>query len=151
MPVYAFDGSQFILPATQEIRAEFDPGSGLENSGKGHYPQCLVMTAYDVFRQLPVARAVGTIHDSERNQARSLLCHIPANSVLLFDRGFPSYAFIKHLREHHEGYFIFRCPAQSTFPAVEAFAKQGKGEDFILLTPSSNYLHRTSAKQKKKA
>lgn len=151
MPVYAFDGSMFCLPATDELRAEFDPGSGLDNNGKGHYPQCLVMTAYDVFRQLPVARIVGTIHDSERDQAQSLLSHIPSNSVLLFDRGFPSYPFIKHLRENHSGYFVFRCPAQSTFPAVETFIRQGKDEDFIILTPSSNYLHRTRAKERIKA
>jgi hypothetical protein len=151
MSVYAFDGSRFCLPATAELRAEFDPGSGLDNNGKGHYPQCLVMTAYDVFRQLPVARAVGSVHDSERDQAQSLLSHIPANSVLLFDRGFPSYPFIKYLRENHEGYFIFRCPAKSTFPAVEAFIRSGKQEDYILLTPSSNYLHRANAKQRRKA
>lgn len=151
MSVYAFDGSMFCLPATAELRAEFDPGSGLDKNGKGHYPQCLVMTAYDVFRQLPVARAVGTIHDSERDQAQSLLPHIPSNSVLLFDRGFPSYPFITHLRENHKGYFIFRCPAQSTFPAVEAFIQQGKDQDFIILTPSSNYLHRANAKQRRRA
>ena len=151
MPVYAFDGSKFVLPATEEIRAEFDPKSGLDHNGKGHYPQCLVMTAYDVFRQLPVARAVGSIHDSERDQAQSLLPHIPPNSVLLFDRGFPSYPFIKYLRENHRGYFIFRCQAQSTFPAVEAFVQQNKDEDFITITPSSNFLHRANAKQRKAA
>jgi hypothetical protein len=151
MPVYAFDGSKFVLPATEEIRAEFDPKSGLDHNGKGHYPQCLVMTAYDVFRQLPVARAVGSIHDSERDQAQSLLSHIPPNSVLLFDRGFPSYPFIKYLRENHRGYFIFRCQAQSTFPAVEAFVQKNKDEDFITITPSSNFLHRANAKQRKAA
>lgn len=151
MPVYAFDGSKFCLPATDELRAEFDPRSGLDNNGKGHYPQCLVMTAYDVFRQLPVARVVGTIRDSERDQAQSLLSHIPSNSILLFDRGFPSYPFIKHLRENHSGYFIFRCPARSTFPAVETFIQQRKDEDFIILTPSSNYLHGARAKQRKNA
>ena len=151
MSVYAMDGSMFTLPATEEIRVEFDSESGLDHAGKGHYPQCLVMTAYDVLRQLPVARVVGSIHDSERDQAQSLLSHIPPNSVLLFDRGFPSYAFIQTLREHHKGYFLFRCPAQSTFPAVEAFIQEGKDEDFIILTPSSNYLRRASAKQHRKA
>lgn len=151
MSVYAFDGSRFCLPATEELRTEFDSNSGLNNFGKGHYPQCLVMTVYDVFRQLPVARAVGTVHDSERDQAQSLLSHIPPNSILLFDRGFPSYPFIKHLRENHKGYFIFRCAAKSTFPAVEAFMRQGKDEDFIIITPSSNYLKRASAKQRTKA
>ena len=151
MSVYAFDGSKFTLPATDEIRAEFDPESGLDHEGKGHYPQCLVMTAYDVFRQLPVARTIGSIHDSERDQARGLLSQIPPKSVLLYDRGFPSYDFIRHLRENHSGYFLIRCPSQSTFPAVEAFVREGKDEDCILLTPSNNYLRHASAKLRRKA
>lgn len=151
MSVYAIDGSKFTLPATETIRAEFDPGSGLDHDSKGHYPQCLVMTAYDVFRQLPVARVVGSANDSERDQAQSLLPHIPPNSVLLYDRGFPSYTFIKTLREQHQGYFLFRCPAQSTFPAVEAFIRDGKDEDFILITPSSKYLRHVNAKQRRTA
>jgi hypothetical protein len=151
MSVYAMDGSKFTLPATEAIRTEFDPESGLDHDGKGYYPQCLVMTAYDVFRQLPVARVVGSIHDSERDQAQRLLPHIPPNSVLLYDRGFPSYAFIQTLREQHKGYFLFRCPAQSTFPVVEAFIQEGKDEDFLLLAPSSNYLRHASARQRRKA
>jgi hypothetical protein len=151
MSVYAIDGSKYSLPATEELRAEFDPKSGLNNSGKGHYPQCLVTTAYDVFRQLPVARMVGTIHDSERDHAQSLLPHIPPDSVLLFDRGFPGYQFIKHVRENYRGYFIFRCSANYTFPAVETFIKQGKREDYIVLTPSNKYLHRSNAKHREKA
>lgn len=151
MSVCAFDGSKFCLPATAELRSEFDPKSGFENESKGHYPQCLVMTCYDVFRQLPLARTVGANDSSERDLAQSLLSHVPCNSVLLFDRGFPGYALIKHLRENHRGYFIFRCQAHSTFPAVEKFIKGGKDEDFIVLTPSNKFLRRTLAKERKSA
>ncbi len=56
MSVFAFDGSKYTLPATKEIRNAFDPNSGLQYPGKGHYPQCLVTTAYDVFRRIAIAR-----------------------------------------------------------------------------------------------
>ena len=49
LSVYAFDGSKFNLPATPEIRAFFDAKSGLENKGKGHYPQALVNTRCSSF------------------------------------------------------------------------------------------------------
>ena len=38
MTVYAVDGSKYDLPATKEIREELDPSSGLEHSGRGHFP-----------------------------------------------------------------------------------------------------------------
>lgn len=150
MSVYAFDGSKYNLPATDDIRKEFDPQSGLQYSGKGHYPQCLASTAYDVFRRLPVARAIGGIDASERGQAKQLLAFIPANSVCLFDRGYPGYEFINDLKKDFCGYFIFRCPAKSTFSAVEQFVKSGKEEDVIWIDPSSKYLRKISPRQRKK-
>lgn len=91
MSVFAFDGSKYDLPATPEIRNEFDPQSGFHHEGRGHYPQCLVTTAYDVFRRLPVARSIVGIHGSERDEVVALLSSIRPGSVLLFDRGYPSY------------------------------------------------------------
>ncbi len=58
---FAFDGSKYTRPATPALRDEFDPKSGFEYDEKGHYPQCLVTTVYDVFRRLPIARAVWSI------------------------------------------------------------------------------------------
>jgi hypothetical protein len=151
MTVVAFDGSKYDLPATGEIREEFDPHSGLQYEGRGHYPQCLVTTAYDVFRRLPVARSVVGINGSEREEAQALLPFVPSGCVLLFDRGYPSFDLIAYLRTHHKGYFLFRCQAESTFPAVEAFVRSGRQEYFISVTPSNNYLARLSAKERKKA
>ena len=151
MSVIAFDGSKYNLPATEENRKEFDPQSGLDHEGKGHYPQCLVTTAYDVFRRIPVARTVVSIHGSEREEALSLLDSIHQEAVLLFDRGYPSYHVICSLREHYNGYFIFRCPGKCTFPAVEEFVRSGRKEGYILLHPSNNYLEGLSRRQQKKA
>lgn len=151
MTVIAFDGSWFNLPATDALRKEFDPMSGLDHPGKGHYPQCLVTTAFDVFRRLPIARHIGSIHDSERAQAQALLGSIPSGSVLLFDRGYPSYDLIRYLREHHQGYFLFRCPAESTFPAVEDFVRSRKPEGFIVISPSNKYLKKCRSGDRKHA
>ena len=99
MSVYAIDGSKYTLPATDEIRKEFDPQSGLSSPGKGHYPQCLVSTAYDVFKRFPVARCVAPYNTSEREEAGKLLPSIESGGVILFDRGYPGYAFLKTLKK----------------------------------------------------
>jgi len=152
MSVFAIDGSWYTLPATEEIRKEFDPLSGiqLQYRGKGHYPQCLVSTAYDIFRRIPIARSIVSVNGSERDQAKSLIPNIPAGSVVLLDRGYPGYEFISHLQDGFNGYFIIRCPAANTFFAVEEFIRSGKEEDLIFVSPSRNYLSKVSARQKKK-
>jgi len=150
LSVYAIDGSFYTLPATEKTREEFDPKSGLKHTGKGHFPQCRVSTVYDVFRRLPIARSVVTVNSSERDEAKSLLPFIPIGSILLFDRGYPGYEFISYLLNTFKGYFIFRCPAQHTFPAVEEFIRSGKQEDDIWIVPSGKYQSKVSVKQREK-
>jgi hypothetical protein len=147
LSVYAIDGSKYTLPATKALRHEFDQHSGLDQAGKGHYPQCLVSTLYDVFRRLPVARTIVSIHGSEREEAAALLPYVPAKSVLLFDRGYPSYDLFRRLTTSRQT-FVFRCPASSTFPAVEAFVASGKVEATLWITPSNKALARLSARQR---
>lgn len=139
MSVFAIDGSAYTLPATDEIRKEFDPDSGLNQRGKGHYPQCLVSTAYDVFRRLPIARSIVNANGSEREQAKSFIPFIPSGGVILFDRGYPGYGFIKELIKSYTGYFVFRCPGTSTFPAVISFLASNKDEDIIWINPTHSY------------
>ena len=136
LSVFAIDGSQYRLPASDAVRVAFDPDSGLDHPGQGHYPQCLVSTAYDVFRRLPVARTVQSMaHANEREEVKALLPHVPSGGVLLLDRGYPSHELIAYLQRHYRGYWLIRCPASATFPAVEAFVQSGQAEAVITLQP----------------
>jgi len=139
MSIYAIDGSVYTLPATPKLREEFDPDSGLGNSGKGHYPQCLVSTVYDVFRRLPIDRSICKKYGSEREEAKTLIPSIPSGGVILFDRGYPGYEFIKEIINTYLGYFIFRCSATSSFPAVISFLSSGKKESVIWIKPTQSY------------
>ena len=143
MSVFAIDGSKFTLPASDEIREHFDPDSGLQNSGKGHYPQALVSTAFDVFRRIPVARTVVPSNGSEREEAMAMLAHMP-RGIVLFDRGYPSYEFLLHMTENYTGHFLFRCPASSTFPAVESFLASGAEDGITEIAPSDTYRSKLS-------
>jgi hypothetical protein len=139
MSIYAIDGSKYTLPASDELREKFDPKSGLENSGKGHYPQCLVSTVYDVFRRLPIAKTVVAYDSSERTEAIKMLPRIPANNLIMFDRGYPGYDFIKEIIKNYSGYFLFRCPAKGSFSALKEFVESNKTDTIILITPTNKH------------
>jgi hypothetical protein len=140
MSIFAIDGSKYTLPATKELRQEFDPKSGLHNQGKGHYPQCLGSVVYDVFRRLPVAKTVVGIHGSERDEALKMLPKIPTGNVLVFDRGYPSFEFIKGLIHGYNGYFLMRCSAEYSFPALDPLVHSHEPEAELWLDPSNKYL-----------
>jgi len=157
LSVFAIDGSKYTLPATDVLRQEFDPDSGLNTPGKGHYPQCLVSTVYDVFRRLPIARTVVPVNGSEREEAvqlvetvTPLLPFMPENSVWIFDRGYPSYELFHQFTTRHKRFFVFRCPASCTFPAVEEFVASGKQEAIIWITPSNKAMAKLSPRQRKR-
>ena len=149
MSVFAIDGSKYTLPATKELRQEFDPKSGLEYQGKGHYPQCLGSVVYDVFRRLPVAKTVVGIHGSERDEALKMLPKIPNGNVLLFDRGYPSFEFIKELIHGYKGYFLMRCSAEYSFPALDQLVQSHETEAELWLDPSNKYLSSLPQKKRK--
>ena len=141
--VYAFDGAKFLLPATPEIRNAFDPDSGLGNEGKGHYPHCLVTTAYDVFRRMPVGRVISPCDSSEREVVQPLIPKIPGGNLLLFDSGYPGFEFFEYLNAHYQGDYLFRSPATRTFNAVQEFIRSQKKEDVISITPPTSYIYRS--------
>ncbi len=149
---FAFDGSKYTRPATPALRDEFDPKSGFEYDGKGHYPQYLVTTVYDVFRRLPIARAISAIPEgNEREDAAQFFHRIPADRVSLFDRGYPSFSFFETLNLNGKGFYVVRCPTTSTFPVVETFVQSGEKESTVWIDPSNNYLKGLTAEQKKSA
>lgn len=149
MSVVAFDGSKYTLPATDELREEFDPESGFENSGKGHYPLCLVTTAHDVFRRIPVARSIVSIHGSERDEAHKLLPQIPSGNVLLFDRGYPGFEFINILNNEYDGYYLFRCNAKSSFKPINGFITSKQQETIITIKPPRSFLSTLKTEERK--
>jgi hypothetical protein len=149
LSVFAFDGSTYTLPATEAMRQAFDPHSGLTSPGRGHYPPCLVMTVYDVLRRLPIGRTICALQEGkECVQAQRLLPRLPPNSVSLFDRGFPSYGFLHALHQHAHRY-VMRCPAPSTFPVVTAFARSGRAETYLWLTPSDTFKRQLTPTQRR--
>ena len=83
--------------------------------------------------------AIVYANGSEREQAKSFIPFIPSGGVILFDRGYPGYEFIKELIKSYTGYFVFRCPGTSTFPAVISFLASNKDEDIIWINPTHSY------------
>lgn len=114
LSVFAIDGSKFHRPASLALRAAFDPDSGLDHCGKGHYPDAWFPPPTISFAAYPSARTVKPMPQAnEREEVKALLPHIPSGGVLRFDRGYPSDELIDSLNRHDPGYWLIRCPASA--------------------------------------
>lgn len=147
MSIYAIDGSKYDLPATDTLRKEFDPKSGLAFKGKGHYPQCIVSTVYDVFKRIPIARTITERNGSEREEALKMIHDIPQDGVILFDRGYPSFEMFYELNCNYSGYYLFRSSATQTFKAIKEFTESDKDEETIWISPSKKFKKNVKTKK----
>ena len=84
----AFDGTVMDVPDS-EANAVFGRSSG--GRGEGAFPQARKLSLVELGTHVEVAMAIGGWHDDERTLARRLYAQVPADALLLEDRGFFCY------------------------------------------------------------
>jgi hypothetical protein len=89
------DGTVLDVPDTPANEAHFGRSSG--GRGDSAFPQLRKVSLVELGTHIEVAMAVGGYHDSEQKLVEELWDHIPADALLLEDRGFFSYAHWKEL------------------------------------------------------
>jgi hypothetical protein len=147
--IFAIDGSKHILPANNELRKCFNAKSGLGNPGKGHYPQCLVSTVFDVLTRIPVSLSIDPVTSNERKIAIELLSQIPENGILTLDRGYPGYELLYEIKANYKGHCLIRCQSKYSFKVVSDFLKSGRKEAIVKIDPSEHFRKRLPASQRK--
>jgi hypothetical protein len=101
----AIDGSVFNLPDTPELRELY----GCASSEKGtHGAVARSAILYDVLNKLVIAGYLHPYLSSERAAVAPLLRHLPKNSLITFDRGYPCYWMFYLLQAHSQCKFVMR-------------------------------------------
>ena len=127
--IFAVDGMRHNLQRGSELAAHFGVPHG------GHCPQMLVSVLYDVFGRFPVAATIAPAATSERQELLKLLPHLRPGDVLVLDRGYPSFAVLKTLRDAGIE-VVIRVPKSGSFDAIQVFRDSG-GDDYrVLVHPS---------------
>jgi hypothetical protein len=89
------DGTVLDVPDTPANEAHFGRSSG--GRGDSAFPQVRQVSLVELGTHIEVAMAVGGYHDSQQKLVEQLWDHLPADALLLEDRGFFSYAHWKKL------------------------------------------------------
>jgi hypothetical protein len=89
------DGTVMDVPDTPANAAHFGRSSG--GRGDGAFPQLRKVSLVELGTHVEVAMAIGGWHDSEQKLVGQLFAKIPADALLIEDRGFFSYEHWKTL------------------------------------------------------
>lgn len=113
--IYAVDGTNLQIPTTPETLSEF----GASSNGYGIcHAQASASALYDVMNDIILDSVICPYKMDERTMAEMLLDSVMTdeykkNSIVLFDRGYPSYQFLGYLFDH-EIYFVIRAKKEMT-------------------------------------
>ena len=128
----ALDGSVFALPNTEELRSLY--GNASSNRGE-HGAVARSGILYDVLNNLVINGRLHPYLSSERSVVLELLEHMPKNSLLTFDRGYPSfwlfYLFLKN-RQHK---FVMRVHTGFN-NTIKAFMRSAQQDSVLSFQPS---------------
>lgn len=111
--IYAIDGTDLQIPTTSETLRDF--GASSNGCGVCH-SQASASALYDVMNDIILDSVICPYKTAERTMAEMLLDSVMTNeykknSIVLFDRGYPSYQFLGYLFDH-EIYFVMRVKKQ---------------------------------------
>ncbi|MCD7930651.1 MAG: IS4 family transposase [Tannerellaceae bacterium] len=90
MRIYSVDGSSVTLPFTGELATHY----GLVRHRSGGTPTARVSVLYDVLNELVIKSGLYPFCTSERHMAQEYIDYMHEDTILLFDRGYPSFWFI---------------------------------------------------------
>lgn len=107
--VMAVDGSVFNLPKTAVMFDAFGGQRMHESQGGAHLPMARFSQLYDVSTGLSWHASLDPLAIGEAVAAAEHLQHAPADALILYDRGYPSYFLIaQHVK--HSRDFCMRVP-----------------------------------------
>jgi hypothetical protein len=105
--VVAFDGSRLSLPDSPEIREHF--GGPTNQHGTAGVPAAGFVLLWNVSCQQPISFRLAPYRHSEPAVAQEMFDDLPEQSLLITDRGFPSYEITADLMRRGQE-FLVRMP-----------------------------------------
>ena len=104
-------------------------------SNNAYYPQGLVSCLYQLKSRIPYDFDLVT-HGDERKCALSHLTSLKENDIVVYDRGYFSYAML-HYHEKAGVYTVFRLQ-KNTYKEIEEFRNSDHVDQIITLNPSKD-------------
>lgn len=126
--MFAIDGTKINLP---KPLIKFGYKTPSEQS---YYPQGLLSVLYQVKSKIPIDFNL-VAHLNERKIAKSHLDYLKKDDVVIYDRGYFSYAMLhKHLTRGIQ--VVFRLP-QKSYKVIVDFMESDKIDQIVIIEPSS--------------
>ena len=126
------DGSILHMPRSKELLREFGVPTNCLGVEQCHYPQAMLVTAWDLVRRIPLAWALTSHTVGERETLLGMLGQLAKNALLILDRGYPSDVVLGEILGSGR-HFVVRMVASdgAAWQEVRDFLAGGKRDDIV--------------------
>ena len=126
------DGSILHMPRSQELLRAFGVPTNCLGVEQCHYPQAMLVTAWDLVRRIPLAWALESHTVGEREALLGLLDQLVQNALLILDRGYPSDVVLGRILDSGR-HFVVRMVASdgAAWQEVRDFLASGKHDAVV--------------------
>lgn len=132
-PLAAFDGTDLLVFEDPGTRSRFGGVTNAEGKSVGQ-PHALMVSAWDVVNRIPLGWTLMPYGSDERVGARSLLPMLDPATIAVFDRGYPSRAFLRDMMLDGRDFVIRMIASESAgWKEVQAFFRSGERERIVIM------------------
>jgi hypothetical protein len=131
LPV-GIDGAILHMPRSKALVDEYGIPKNKLGLETCHYPQALLVSAWDLVRRIPLAWSLTSCTTGEREAMRGLLPQLPGNALLIRDRGYPSDVVFGAILDSGR-HFVARMVASqgAAWAEVNAFLASGERDAVV--------------------
>jgi hypothetical protein len=132
-PMAAFDGTDLLVFEDPGTRSRYGGVTNAEGKPVGQ-PHALMVSAWDVVNRIPLGWTLMPYGSDERVGARTLLPTLDPATIAVFDRGYPSRAFLRDMALERRDFVIRMIASESAgWSEVQAFFRSGERERIVIM------------------
>jgi hypothetical protein len=142
LPV-AVDGSMLHMPRNQALLRAFGVPPNRLGVEQCHYPQAMLVTAWDLVWRIPIAWALSSHTVGEREALLGMLDHLAHHALLILDRGYPSDVVLGRILAAGRQVVVRMVASDgAAWQAVRDFIASGKRDAVVLVEVGSGSTRR---------
>jgi len=132
-PLAAFDGTDLLLFEAPGTRQRFGGVTNHTGLPVGQ-PHALMVSAWNVVNRILLGWTLRPYGSDEREGARLLLPTLDPATIAVFDRGYPSRAFLRDMAVDNRDFVIRMIASESAgWSEVQAFFRSGERERIVIM------------------
>jgi hypothetical protein len=142
--IVGIDGTTLHVPRSRSTIRAYTLIKDILGTGLSHYPQAMLISAWDVVKRVPITWELTSLKVGERRGLLRMLLRLPEKAVLALDRGYPGRDVLGEIVASGRDFVVRMVSAEAgSWNAVADFIVSGKRSAIVDITLGKGKKKRT--------